>query len=339
MTFFMNFNRAARDLQQTLLLLDFIFTSPKCKLHMSLKQFVPLLGIIFILFSCDKKEVVESQTDLSPEDYLYFASHDTVYRIKPNGGPREMLYNGTDDGEGRFKGKKIVDISIDPASGKLAFLVGVGVFPDPDKIFVGSRDGQGNLTDISITNREVLGDFFYGMDFLDNKVYIQCDDSYVARVNSDGSGAIKLIDNLNSTWLHHDIAIDPTTTNLYSCGLNSIWKLDLSEKNAPFKLVSTQTDLYTPIRISLNIKEQHVFFSGFTGGIYKVKLDGTGYTTVFTPSTSIKLDGGLAIDNQNSDIYFTNQFDNRIYKLSANSTTPVALSGIQYFVSDAIAYN
>jgi hypothetical protein len=251
-----------------------------------------------------------------------------------------MLFNGTDDAGGDFKGNGIDDIAIDPATGKLAFITGSNA-SDAGVVYVGNRDGSGSLA--KVVDSKVNGTFgnttgigLYGLAAANGKLYLECGDEFVGVINVDGTGAAKVHDGLavdHESWLYYDIAVDPTTNTLYSLGDTAVWKINLAPNSQLSNIASNKTsgDTFSGERMTLRKATEELFFIDTEKEIvYKAKTDGSNYTPLYT----LTGEGyAIVVDEQSGDLYITE--DNTIHKFSSGGTKTALLTAKKL---GAIAY-
>ncbi|HYH16837.1 MAG TPA: hypothetical protein VD794_16510 [Flavisolibacter sp.] len=302
-----------------------------------------LTGATLFFAACKKDDKPKPPTDLTPEDFVYYTSNDTVYRVKATGGTPEMLFNGTDDANGAFKNNEITDIAIDRTSGKLVLQTHYKVsFTYIDVVFVGNRDGSGSLT--KIVDGKSNGTFsttdaidFYGLTAANGKVYIECDDKFIGVVNIDGTSPAKLHENVEANldgWLYTDLEVDPSTNTLFSLGDTAVWKIGFAANSTPSNIASnkTTTDNFFGYRMTFRKATEELFFiDNEFNRIYKAKTNGTGYNRLYS------LDGegkAIAVDETSGDLYFSE--DNKIQKYTlASSKSTVSTA---YTNPGALAY-
>ena len=286
-----------------------------------------VLGAALFFAACKKDDKPNPPTDLTPEDFVFYSSNDTVYRVKATGGTPEMLFNGTDDASSLFRGQEISDIAIDRSTGKLVILT-EKVSSNTSMVLVGNRDGSGSLT--KIADGAFNGTFgnssnydFFGIAAGNGKVYIECDDKFVGVVNIDGTNATRLHENVVANldgWLWTDVEVDPATNTLFTLGDTAVWKIGLTANSTPSNIASNKTtnDTFFGYRMAFRKASEELFFvDEENNDIFKVKTNGTGYAKVYS------LDGqgwAITVDENTGDLYFSENKKIQKYTNSTKST-------------------
>lgn len=169
----------------------------------------------------------------------------------------------------------------------------------------------------------------YGMtiDTANNNVFVSdYTTSTIYRYNMDGFGLTTIADVNNNPLIKAPIGMFVYSSKLYWCQEGGIYRCNL-DGTSPEVWISTPITSAPemPIHMAFDAASQTIYFTNdkyaYTGGVYKVKLDGTGMTKLVDGTNG----GGIDIDIAGGKIYYAD-FDKGLCMANLDGSNEVVIN-------------